>query len=574
MDAAPDPSFQAIEDHVAALSAATGAWSRLTPVDLLPLLEQLRWNTLSAAPDWVERCSRAKGLPEGSPLRGEEWLSGPYALISALNALIRSLSSLAKDRSPLSGFGVRTLDNGKLAVQIMPTSLQERVLFSGYSAEVWMEHGVTRENLQKQAGQRFRKPVQPGLALVLGAGNVSAIPVLDALYKLVVEGQVVIVKLSPVNDYLLEVFETIFAPLLAPGYIRFVTGNAGIGARLAEHPEVHSVHVTGTVQTHDTIVFGPGRDGERRKQAKAPRNPRPITSELGGVAPSIVVPGPWSDADYRFQAEHLVTQKLHNGGFNCTASQIVVLPAGWEGTVRLLQHLRQVLQEVVDQRPSFYPGTEERREAVLRAHPRAQVIGSRAPFVLVEHLDPDADDPLYAEEVFGPMWGVVELEYSTVEEYLDRAVELANRKLAGSLSCQLVVHPRTQREHRESLDNAVNDLRYGCVGVNAWAGIAFALPFARWGAWPGHPLHDVQSGVGVVHNALMLERTEKTVVHGPFQPFLRSVARGRLNASSKPIWFVTHRGAARAAEALTRLEATGNLGQYAQAMRASFDHGG
>ncbi|MEM6926785.1 MAG: aldehyde dehydrogenase, partial [Myxococcota bacterium] len=324
---------------------------------------------------------------------------------------------------------------------------------------------------------------------------------------------------------------------------------------------------------HDAIVFGPGRDGERRKQAHAPRNPRPITSELGGVGASIVVPGPWSDADYRFQAEHLVTQKLHNGGFNCTASQLVILTAGWDGSVRLLQHLRQVLQEVVDQRPSFYPGTEERRQEVLSAHPRAQVIGTRAPFVLVEHLNPEADDLLYQQEVFGPMWGVLDLRYSDVGDYLHRAVEFANRKLAGTLSCQMVVHPRTLRENREAIDTAIHDLRYGTVAINAWSGVGFGMAFAPWGAYPGHAMHDVQSGIGVVHNALMLERTEKTVIHGPFSPFPRSVSRGSLHAAPKPIWFVTHRGAARAAEALTRLEATGNLSQYAQAVRAAFDHG-
>ncbi len=574
MEAATDPNYQAIETHVATLSRATGAWARLTPVDLLPLLEQLRWNALSAAPSWVARSAEAKGLPEGSPLRGEEWLGGPYMLISALNALIRSLSSLAKDRSPVSGFKVKTLDSGRIAVQIAPTTLQDRVLFSGYSAEVRMEHGIGKDGLARHAAARFRTPAPPGVALVLGSGSVNAIPVLDALHKLVVEGQVVLVKLSPVNDYLLETFEAIFAPLVGPGYIRFVTGNDGVGARLAEHPEIHSIHLTGTRETHDTIVFGPGRDGERRRQAKAPRNPRPITSALGNVGATIVVPGPWSDADYRFQAEHLVTQKLYNGGHHCTASQLVILPAGWEGSVRLLQHLRQVLQEVVDQRPAYYPETGERREAVLSAHPRAQVIGSRTPFVLVEHLNPDADDILYREEVFGPVWGVLDLRYSDVSDYLHRSVEFANRKLGGSLSVQLIAHPRTLREHREAVDTAVNDLRYGCVAVNTWSGLGFALPFAAWGAYRGHSLHDVQSGIGVTHNALMLDRTEKTVVRGPFQPFPRSVSRGRLHTSPKPLWFVTHRGAARAAEALTRLEATGNLGQYAQAMRAAFEHGG
>ena len=37
--------------------------------------------------------------------------------------------------------------------------------------------------------------------------------------------------------------------------------------------------------------------------------------ELGGVSPTIVLPGRWKDADLRFQAEHVASQKLGNGGF-------------------------------------------------------------------------------------------------------------------------------------------------------------------------------------------------------------------------------------------------------------------
>ena len=56
-----------------------------------------------------------------------------------------------------------------------------------------------------------------------------------------------------------------------------------------------------------------------------------MTSELGGVGPTIVVPGPWTDADIEFQAEHILTMKLHNAGSNCVAAQVLVLPREWAG---------------------------------------------------------------------------------------------------------------------------------------------------------------------------------------------------------------------------------------------------
>jgi hypothetical protein len=45
----------------------------------------------------------------------------------------------------------------------------------------------------------------------------------------------------------------------------------------------------------------------------------------------------------RFQAEHIATQRLHNGGYNCVASQVVVVPSDWAQKDRFLTHLRAAL---------------------------------------------------------------------------------------------------------------------------------------------------------------------------------------------------------------------------------------
>ena len=66
---------------------------------------------------------------------------------------------------------------------------------------------------------------------------------------------------------------------------------------------------------------------------------------------------------------------------------------------------------------------------------------------------------------------------------------------------------------------------------------------ATWGGFPGHRLDDIQSGRGIVHNALLLDRTERTVVHGPFRPL------------PKPPWFVDNRTAATTGRRLARFAA-------------------
>jgi len=104
-------------------------------------------------------------------------------------------------------------------------------------------------------------------------------------------------------------------------------------------------------------------------------------------------------------------------------------------------------------------------------------------------------------------------------------------------------------------DDALARMRYGTVGVNVWSGGGFLLPQAAWGAFPGHTRTDIQSGSGVVHNALLFDRPQKTVFRGPFAPFPRALASGERHLAVKPPWFVTNRTAAVTAERLTRFAA-------------------
>ncbi len=73
-----------------------------------------------------------------------------------------------------------------------------------------------------------------------------------------------------------------------------------------------------------------------------------------------------------------------------------------------------------------------------------------------------------------------------------------------------------------------------------------------WGAYPGHTLADVKSGIGVVHNAHLVANTEKAVITGPFRPFPRSVAHGEVSLFPKPPWFVTARSGLGTGRALAK----------------------
>ena len=95
--------------------------------------------------------------------------------------------------------------------------------------------------------------------------------------------------------------------------------------------------------------------------------------------------------------------------------------------------------------------------------------------------------------------------------------------------------------HYQIFVEIVAELRYGTIGVNAWSGVEFLMPACTWGAFPGHALDDVQSGIGTVHNAFMFDKAERTVVQAPWRPFPRDIASGGLTILPKPPWFVNNK---------------------------------
>jgi hypothetical protein len=80
-----------------------------------------------------------------------------------------------------------------------------------------------------------------------------------------------------------------------------------------------------------------------------------------------------------------------------------------------------------------------------------------------------------------------------------------------------------------------------------------------WGAFPGGTLQDVGSGIGVVHNALLLAGVERSVGRGPFRPFPRSLRGGTFSVLPKPPWFVSSRTNTEVSEGFTRFRMDGRI---------------
>ncbi|GAB3241432.1 aldehyde dehydrogenase family protein [Kineosporia babensis] len=550
--APPHPRFSAVDSALADLDRGVEIWARTSLPARRLLLARVHALTALYAHDWVQAAAGIKGLPEDSPLTGEEWLAGPYTMLTGLATMIDSLRALQRGHSPVDGYRFGTAPGGRTTLRVLPQTGMDRLIMSGYSAEVWLPPGVSADQVRTQAGQEQRQAGREvGIGAVLGAGNVSSIPVLDALHELFAADRVALVKLNPVMDPLLGAFQAVLRPLIEHGVLRIVTGGAEVGHYLVHHPLVGHVHITGSAQTHDAIVFGTGPEGAARKQAGTPQLAKPISSELGGVSPAIVLPGRWSRADLRFQAENVVSQRLHNNGYNCVATQVVVISSDWAQKHQFLAELRRALN-AAPRRKAYYPGSEQRVQAVLDTCPTSERLDHGR--VLVGPLAAGSPEAEYVfdAEVFGPALAVVTLP-GEGREFLSEAVTLANEKISGTLGACLIVDPATRRALGPQFENELARMRYGCIGVNVWIGLGYQIPAVPWGAFPGNELAEVGSGIGMVHNALFLQNPERSVIRGPFRPAPpRSLLGGELSfAPSRPPWFVNNRTAHLTGAALT-----------------------
>ena len=539
------------------LKANKDSWVNLTIAEKIPLFQSLSSKTIEVAKDWAEVANQAKSIPNDSPLSGEEWASGPWALIYGVESMVETLKALDKGENPPIG-KIRSRPDGQLVANIFPYNIYHRLLLSGIRAEVWMQKTVNENNFNDHIAQVYKLNSQNGhISLILGAGNVSSIAPLDVLDRLFAHQSVSLLKVHPVNNYLKEIFDKIFEDFISAGYVQIVSGGADVGKYLCKHDEIDHIHITGGAKTYDSIVFGSGEEGVERKERREKKIDKSITAELGCVTPIIVVPGPWSKADIKYQAENIATQKLHNASFNCVAGQVLILPESWTKSKDLLAEVKSTISKT-NARDPYYPGAKDRHEGIKQNYDNCDHIDGDGELsrLLVADIDHKSNNEyLFQNEVFVGALAQTYLPGEKPKDYLLNTINFCNEKLWGTLGANIIIHPKTINQLGPDWENIISELKYGSIGVNTWCALAFLTAECTWGAFPGHSIDDIQSGNGVVHNTRLFDKPEKTVVYAPFSPFPRNLLKGEFHMFPKPPWFVTNKQAHNVSRRFTYFQA-------------------
>jgi acyl-CoA reductase-like NAD-dependent aldehyde dehydrogenase len=528
----------ALDQVVKELRSHAEAWAATSPAERADLLARIIADTFAVAEEWNAAACEAKGYDPLSREGGEELFGGVGTFVRMAQSLRQSMIDLATKGRPQYPGPVHHKPGQRIAVQVMPAGIFDKILYAKMTGEVWMEPGVSESEVQATQAQTYQDPrAHCGVSLVLGAGNVASLGPRDVLTKLFVEGQVVVLKANPVNDYLVPYWQRAMGALVEGGFLRIVKGGARVGAYLTQHEGVDAIHVTGSDKTHDAIVFGPGPEGERRKAQNEPVVSKPMTCELGNVSPVVIVPGEWTNKEIDYQARHVATMIANNAGFNCLTPRVIITHAKWAQREEFLDALEGVFAKIATRR-AYYPGAMQRRAWFLEAHPDAHQIGDasgdKMAWTIVRDVDPaNIADICFNVEAFCALTSETGLDADSPADFVLKATAFCNDVVWGTLSMTLLADPRTMRDPvtGPAIDQAIADLRYGSIGVNLWHAMSFAFSTTVWGAYPGHPATDIQSGNGFVGNAYLFARPEKSVVRGPFV------------ASPAPAWFATNANA-------------------------------
>ncbi|WP_416972682.1 aldehyde dehydrogenase family protein [Streptomyces sp. 4F14] len=333
---------------------------------------------------------------------------------------------------------------------------------------------------------------------VIGVVTPWNYPLLMAAWKIapiLAAGNTLVLKPSEQTPLTTLKLAELVADLLPPGVLNVVNGyGAVVGARLAEHPDLGMIALTGSVASGRAVARAAAESLKR------------VHLELGGKAPVLVFP----DADLGAAAAALRVAGFWNSGQECGAACRVLVHESVAG--EFVERLVGEVRELVVGEPRGGDGVEV-GPMVSRAHfervagylERARKDGVRAavggepldgpgyfiaPTVLV---DVPEGAEVAREEIFGP---VITVETFTDE---DEAVRRAN-------SVSLGLSASVWTENARLAQSVPSRLDFGTVWVNSHLVLASEVP---WGGFKGsgygrdlslYALDDFSRTKHVMHN--------------------------------------------------------------------------
>jgi hypothetical protein len=535
---------------IARLAAGAASWAGHPAAARSRLAVETARTTAEVADAWVAAAAAIKqaGTSVDAAARAEETATGPLVTLRLLLVTARALADI--DRTGLPNLprpprlAHRGSDAARVEVEVIPAhgprgSLHDAAIFSGHRATVrCVNPGGLEAFTRSWREEAARRPRAGGVALVLGAGNVTGLAPADCISQIFEHGRAVLLKLPPLHAPLAPVLAEALAPLVGAGLLAIHVGGPELVEAAVAAPELGHVHLTGGGGAFEAIVWG-GRD--RHGPARLRQS---ITCELGNVTPWFVVPGRYSPRALARQADTVAASILNNTSFNCIATKLVVTARSWEQRDAFLGLVQQRLAGVPP-RAAWYPGAAAAWSSIAG---RATPADGTLPWVFRQGIDAEGDSQFIEREWFVPVVAEVPLASDSIEAFCTGAQSLVAR-LPGSLAASVTMPGSLSAHDRARVELLVEHLPFGVVAVNTWSALAYSLGSVPWGGFPGGTLAEPRSGIGFVHDPLLLPLVHNTILRAP------------LASQLLPAWFPWHRHGAALARGLVEVYASITAGK-------------
>lgn len=433
-------------------------------------------------------------LPDVASLRAPVERGDTRPLAWRLEQLDR-LSTLLKQHEP-AVLDALAADLGKPALEATfeLVAIRQEIRLTRRQLRRWMAPRSIPLDLALQPGRAWVERQPLGCVLIIGPWNYPFQLALHPLVSALAAGNTAVVKPSEHAPRTAELIATLLHGAFPPEVVRVVLGDAAVAGRLLE-------------QRFDHVFFtGGSRVGSLVMQACA-RQLTPVTLELGGKSPVIVL----DDADVAVTARRLAWGKGLNAGQTCIGpDHVLVQPAV---RTALVEALTAELLRFYGPDPLHSPDLGrivndaqfQRLEALLEgARQRGQVLAGGRSDAAQRRIEPtllaveSPDDPLMAEELFGPLLPVLTIK--TLDDALEQI-----RQRPHPLALYLFSRDR-QAQQRVLAASSSGSVVFNDVVLQG--GIA-ALPFGGVGP----------SGMGRYHGeaGFCTFSHERSVLRRPFQ---------------------------------------------------------
>ena len=316
---------------------------------------------------------------------------------SQLEALQRLLGECEAEM-----FAALESDLGKHALESYTTEVSyvaEDTEYFRKNLKRWSRRRRVRTPLLGQPARSWVQPEPLGVVLVIGAWNYPIQLTLSVAAAAIAAGNCVVIKPSE----------------LAPATSSFLAG------RVPEYIDKDCVTVfeggipeTSALleQRFDHILYTGGGHVGKIVMAAAAKHLTPVTLELGGKSPCLVMP----DADLDATAKRIAWGKYTNAGQTCIAPDYILTDVDTEAELipLLIKHIEAMFGDDPSQSESYGRMINTRHfERVAAMINSEQVVsGGRADAESL-YIEPTvmagvaADDPVMQEEIFGPVLPIV-----------------------------------------------------------------------------------------------------------------------------------------------------------------------